>query len=288
MGIVKTNLNIPRREDVRFMRRRFAFTLIELLVVIAIIAILAAILFPVFSQAREKARQTTCLSNEKQIGMAILQYVQDYDEAMPSGVVNAPYTQNPGPTTGYGMGWAGQVFAYAKSKEIFRCPDDNTSSSVAPTISYAMNQFASGQPLARFIAPSTTLLGIEVGGCVANITLSDEGVSQSNSNATTLSPVGTGYPGWALPAFDPIFNDYANVADCSVKPCILNPNPTVVVATGGTGARHEPHPGIPQGASMYLLADGHVKFLRVDKVSGNWAPVSNEYLAGLAATAALW
>jgi prepilin-type N-terminal cleavage/methylation domain-containing protein len=59
------------------------FTLIELLVVIAIIAILAAILFPVFAQAREKARQTSCLSNEKQLGTAISMYVQDYDETYP-------------------------------------------------------------------------------------------------------------------------------------------------------------------------------------------------------------
>ena len=63
--------------------KRAAFTLIELLVVIAIIAILAAILFPVFAQAREKARQSSCLSNEKQIGLAIMQYVQDFDETFP-------------------------------------------------------------------------------------------------------------------------------------------------------------------------------------------------------------
>src|SRR3954470_7665757 len=61
-----------------------AFTLIELLVVIAIIAILAAILFPVFAQARGKARQAACLSNEKQIGNAIMMYVQDYDEKLPA------------------------------------------------------------------------------------------------------------------------------------------------------------------------------------------------------------
>src|SRR5436190_5033002 len=64
-------------------RRRPAFTLIELLVVIAIIAILAAILFPVFAQARERARQTSCLSNIKQLGTALLMYVQDYDETLP-------------------------------------------------------------------------------------------------------------------------------------------------------------------------------------------------------------
>ena len=62
---------------------RSAFTLIELLVVIAIIAILAAILFPVFAQARESARQSLCLSNGKQIGMAMLMYSQDYDERLP-------------------------------------------------------------------------------------------------------------------------------------------------------------------------------------------------------------
>jgi prepilin-type N-terminal cleavage/methylation domain-containing protein/prepilin-type processing-associated H-X9-DG protein len=68
----------------RRQRRRLAFTLIELLVVIAIIAILAAILFPVFAQARDKARQATCVSNLKQIGVALGMYVQDYDERLPN------------------------------------------------------------------------------------------------------------------------------------------------------------------------------------------------------------
>jgi len=65
--------------------RQGGFTLIELLVVIAIIAILAAILFPVFAQARAKARQISCTSNLKQLGQAILMYVQDYDETLPGG-----------------------------------------------------------------------------------------------------------------------------------------------------------------------------------------------------------
>jgi prepilin-type processing-associated H-X9-DG protein len=128
----------------------------------------------------------------------------------------------------------------------------------------------------------------EIGGCSASIGLSDEGVSTTSSAAYPLSPVGTGYPGWALPAFDPIVNDYANVADCSSKPCTLNPNPTAIVATRGAGARHDPHPGIPAGMSMYLLADGHVEFLRVESVAANWAPVSNTALGNLAATFALW
>ncbi|MCX7969796.1 MAG: prepilin-type N-terminal cleavage/methylation domain-containing protein, partial [Armatimonadetes bacterium] len=67
----------------QFLRKNAAFTLIELLVVIAIIAILAAILFPVFSQAREKARQSNCLSNYRNVSMGVLQYSQDYDELFP-------------------------------------------------------------------------------------------------------------------------------------------------------------------------------------------------------------
>jgi prepilin-type N-terminal cleavage/methylation domain-containing protein len=77
-------------------RRRRGFTLIELLVVIAIIAILAAILFPVFARARESARRSTCLSNLRQIGTATMMYLQDYDDTYPSGLVLAV----PGPDTG--------------------------------------------------------------------------------------------------------------------------------------------------------------------------------------------
>jgi prepilin-type N-terminal cleavage/methylation domain-containing protein/prepilin-type processing-associated H-X9-DG protein len=98
------------------MSRRRGFTLIELLVVIAIIAILAAILFPVFARAREKARQSACSSNVKQIGIALMQYLQDSDERYPpyydKGTVSfcAPWC------------WATQVFPYVKNAQIFQCP----------------------------------------------------------------------------------------------------------------------------------------------------------------------
>src|SRR5438093_3292231 len=70
------------------MRQRYGFTLIELLVVIAIIAILAGILFPVFAQAREKARQAVCLSNFKQIGTGVMMYIQDWDDTYPTNRIS--------------------------------------------------------------------------------------------------------------------------------------------------------------------------------------------------------
>ncbi len=98
-----------------------AFTLIELLVVIAIISILAAILFPVFAQAREKAREITCISNGRQIGMQTRMYVQDYDEVMP---IFYAYDVNPPAGQPGHKGVELEILPYGKNKDIFRCPDD--------------------------------------------------------------------------------------------------------------------------------------------------------------------
>src|SRR3989304_367263 len=91
-------------------RRSKGFTLIQLPLVIAIIAILAAILFPVFAKARDKARQATCLSNVKQLTLALLMYAEDYDEGLPAA-------------TGWGnYGWWGRIRPYTKSSGILHCP----------------------------------------------------------------------------------------------------------------------------------------------------------------------
>lgn len=120
----------PLPENQTHRSHNAGFTLIELLVVIAIIAILAAILFPVFAQAREKARQTSCLSNQKQIGLAVLQYIQDYDElwpisrpipsdsgdlwqALPTLTTASPVTRSM---------FANAMFPYIKTWDTWRCP----------------------------------------------------------------------------------------------------------------------------------------------------------------------
>ena len=108
-----------------------AFTLIELLVVIAIIAILAAILFPVFAQAREKARQTSCLSNEKQLGLAVLSYAQDYDETYPQAVVNANMYAGTAPSH-----WQQMIVPYVKADGVFACPDDPTAGGYESTATW--------------------------------------------------------------------------------------------------------------------------------------------------------
>jgi prepilin-type N-terminal cleavage/methylation domain-containing protein/prepilin-type processing-associated H-X9-DG protein len=111
---------------------RRGFTLIELLVVIAIIAILAAILFPVFAKAREKARQSSCLSNLKQIGLAVLSYAQDYDESYPLAATGAAGTAR--------VFYFQALMPYMKNKQIWKCPSN--------TYSYSLIFFRTGSMIA--------------------------------------------------------------------------------------------------------------------------------------------
>jgi len=241
------------------MYRKSGFTLIELLVVIAIIAILAAILFPVFAKVREKARQIACLSNMKQIGLGFAQYTQDYDEMMPCGI-----QQKLGNGSDSGIGWAGQIYPYVKSVGVFTCPDDTTkppANTNYMVMSYAMNQYfdvADGNnpfvaSLAQLDAPASTVALLEITNAIVNPNLSPD----------VSSPTAGGWPAW-----------YA--AGDGVSPGLPQ------YATGNMGipftstayyapARHTL-------GSNYLAADFHAKWIRSSLIS-NGAPATTSTTA---------
>jgi prepilin-type N-terminal cleavage/methylation domain-containing protein/prepilin-type processing-associated H-X9-DG protein len=158
--------------------RKHGFTLIELLVVIAIIAILAAILFPVFAQAREAARKTKCTSNMRQLGMAVRTYSQDYDELLPGTWDGAG---GAGSTSGSG-GWMhfnnfmgpatfdptrGSLFSYVKSVGIFECPTDSARKGNSYSINSMLSRpsgllaFYVGMADAALTQPASTFLLLE-------------------------------------------------------------------------------------------------------------------------------
>ena len=148
------------------MKRKTGFTLIELLVVIAITAILAAILFPVFARARENARKANCLSNLKQIGLAITQYVQDYDEMMPfTSAGGATYLMPDGVTTSATMLWYHPLMPYVKNFKLWNCPSFSTAQYTGgyhPLGGYGGNvQVFGNRALASFTRVSETLAVID-------------------------------------------------------------------------------------------------------------------------------
>lgn len=137
------------------MQKRFrtnGFTLIELLVVIAIIAILAAILFPVFAKAREAARKTSCLSNLNQIGKGSMMYIQDYDETYHS-IWNGNATN-----LGQDANWALAIYPYIKNRQVYRCPSDAVRTSA---VSYNANNWLHRRAMAAVQAPADVVVAMD-------------------------------------------------------------------------------------------------------------------------------
>jgi prepilin-type N-terminal cleavage/methylation domain-containing protein/prepilin-type processing-associated H-X9-DG protein len=295
--------------ETRREREDMGFTLIELLVVIAIIAILASILFPVFAQAREKARQTSCLSNEKQLSLALLMYVQDYDESFPCG--SQRYNQGI-----WGLGWAGQTQAYMKNTAILKCPDDGTSGVTANAtfqalfpVSYVFNSNVARNPSdASFNAVASTVLLAEIKGDVADVTAVDETGASTQSvniysatgdgltklwvgniagtgavqNCFTNQTVNNGVNYTALYDTGAMGGYSANSNAGNMAPCANYFDPTY---NSGNDGRHA-------GGSIFAFADGHAKFLRPGAVSpgrnalssNNVEDMVNYYAAGTSAT----
>lgn len=231
--------------NIAFRTKRSGFTLIELLVVIAIIAILAAILFPVFAKAREKARQTACASNLKQIGLAFIQYGQDYDEQLPYKVGGA--------VNGLMLGWPPSIMPYAKSTGIFTCPSDTAPSPLPgnTVLSYAANYNVVTAPaMAKYVSPAKTVLIMEMRG------------AQLNLSFNTLDITGT-Y--WAKTV---AYGREGYDADVASK---------ALAATGVMAGSEIGFAGTPvsyvdtfarhTGGSNFLACDGHVKWLRPTAVS---------------------
>ena len=231
-----------RRKETVLMKKSHVgakgFTLIELLVVIAIIAILAAILFPVFAKVREKARQISCASNMKQIGLAVAQYTQDFDEKYPNG-----YNR-----WGNTCGWATPIMPYVKSTAVFKCPDDNTANTPPnAVVSYAINDTllgdgignnGSGANIAALNAPASTVMFCEVQNWTGQISTIPDG-----------SPSAT----------------------CSTNFWSGHPFSTTLYATGnppGQSLALIPMQTVHTNGSNFVATDGHVKFLTPGAISG--------------------
>jgi prepilin-type N-terminal cleavage/methylation domain-containing protein/prepilin-type processing-associated H-X9-DG protein len=217
------------------MSRKRAFTLIELLVVIAIIAILAAILFPVFAKAREKARQSSCTNNCKQIGIAWLQYIQDYDEE------TVPYTTNGSTGGGTGFCWVQIIQPYIKNTQVFMCPSNVVD--VGGGVAYTMNGDVMRQ------TPN--------GGCPPNNLAAITFPAQTPCvwDAQGLAVAYTNGVPNAQALVEFVYNNGA-----AGTGRVYNNSVAYGLGSGwGTAANAQANPIIHNGTANYLFCDGHVK-----------------------------
>jgi len=242
--------------------KRSGFTLIELLVVIAIIAILAAILFPVFAKVREKARQTSCSSNEKQIGLAIVQYIQDADETFPMGLQN----------NWYACSWMLQVQPYITSLQVFKCPDD-ASTALGPNIQawagIGLSYVSNGLILNTAASPNNMIGVMGMGqpswlhNCIvplARVNRPAETVMVTEGHNTDImaQPTGQGNASMFSPACIITGQNWwdGNTGFGEVPNGTLPAFPAGVYnITGSNGAVSAHH----TGKANFLFCDGHVK-----------------------------
>lgn len=248
------------------MNRR-AFTLIELLVVIAIIAILAAILFPVFARAREQARKTSCASNQRQLGLGQRMYVQDYDECWVSVYDDNWY--NADNANGRRIIWADKLTPYIKNRAIYACPSDPKVSVDPPP--YNAGQWWTGLPSTlmgtRYQMNMWDGWGFPEGAASANYPLIDAAFRHPAETGVVFESSNAWYNHWlVLPWYFNCRDNTAPTGGCSS--CGVtdagNGNIALVGLCGETvWPRHN------DGINI-TFADGHAKFRQIRSMLNDW------------------
>jgi prepilin-type processing-associated H-X9-DG protein len=258
-----------------------------MLVVIAVLAVIAAILFPVFAQVREQGRKIVCLSNERQLGMALLQYAADHDDLFP--IPALVLTSKP-----YSGGWANKCYSYLKNLDVYHCPDDDTQPKVFNEgpwprplpllpVSYGINsnlvgysldtgkerQATPGAGLPALTSPSRTLLLFEVSndtvgfpdrGFDYDLSAAGNGAHDCSRGGQYTYPCGNGV-------------HYADHDDAVTLYATGNIGGRALNGGGGSMPRHR------EGAN-YLACDGHARWLRPGAISGGFNAVAETCAQG--------